>query len=70
MNGFHGRLLRKTANEIITLTRLFNLIQGLDRKSDALPPALYKPYLHDRPSLTEAELNYMLGEYYAIRGWK
>lgn len=62
--------LRKTANDIIAMTRLFNLSQGLDRKSDTLPPALYRPYLHDRPSLTEAELNQMLGKYYSIRGWE
>ncbi|MCL6447661.1 MAG: aldehyde:ferredoxin oxidoreductase [Armatimonadetes bacterium] len=62
--------LRRTANEIITLTHLFNLRAGLGRESDALPRRLHQePLPESGASLTEAELAHMLQEYYALRGW-
>lgn len=62
--------LRQTANDIITMTRRFNLREGIGKEYDTLPSRLFKQSLPEtRASLTEAELAYMLQEYYTLRGW-
>jgi aldehyde:ferredoxin oxidoreductase len=62
--------MRRIANEIITLSRLFNLRAGLGRESDVLPRRLYQePLPESGASLTEAELMKMVQEYYTLRGW-
>lgn len=62
--------LRRTANDIITMTRWFNLREGLGKEYDTLPARLFKQQLPEtRASLTEAEFAFMLQEYYTLRGW-
>lgn len=62
--------LQRMANEIVTMTRLFNLRQGLGKESDALPRRLYKQALPETGAiLKEEELEYMLKDYYLLRGW-
>ncbi|MEW6423753.1 MAG: aldehyde ferredoxin oxidoreductase family protein [Bacillota bacterium] len=62
--------LRSMANEIITMTRLFNLREGFNRESDTLPSRLHnQPLPESGASISKDELAYMLKEYYAIRGW-
>jgi aldehyde:ferredoxin oxidoreductase len=61
------------AGRIETLIRLFNLREGLSRKDDTLPyRTLFEP-LPDGPAkgqcIGEENLNRMLDEYYAYRGW-
>ena len=63
----------KTANRIETLIRLFNNREGFTRKDDSLPyRTLYEP-LPDGPAkgqfIGEENLNRMIDEYYALRGW-
>lgn len=63
--------LRRMANEIITMTRSFNVAAGLGRESDLLPGRLHKEPLPETEALlTEAELLKMRKEYYALRGWE
>jgi aldehyde:ferredoxin oxidoreductase len=61
------------AGRIETLIRMFNLREGLTRKDDTLPyRTLYEP-LPDGPAtgqcVGEENLNRMIDEYYACRGW-
>ncbi len=62
--------LRQTANEIITMTRTFNVSAGLGKKSDLLPGRMHSEPLPETGALlTEAELLKMRQEYYSLRGW-
>lgn len=62
--------LRRMANEIITMTRLFNLQNGLGKKSDSLPRRMYKQSLPETGAvIREEDLAYMLRDYYTLRGW-
>jgi aldehyde:ferredoxin oxidoreductase len=56
-----------------TLVRLFNVREGFGRKDDTLPyRTLFEP-LPDGPGrgqcIGEGNLNRMIDEYYACRGW-
>lgn len=62
--------LQRMANEIITMTRLFNLQNGLGKDSDVLPRRFYRQALPETGAiLKEEELAYMLKDYYLLRGW-
>ena len=59
---------------INTLARLINIREGLSRKDDTLPwKVMNEPVPDDGPSkgavVTQAELDLMLDDYYAARGW-
>ncbi|HTU02390.1 MAG TPA: aldehyde ferredoxin oxidoreductase C-terminal domain-containing protein, partial [Candidatus Sulfotelmatobacter sp.] len=61
------------AGRVETLIRMFNLREGFTRKDDTLPyRTLFEP-LPDGPArgqcVGEANLNRMIDEYYACRGW-
>ena len=61
------------AERIETLIRMFNLREGLTRKDDTLPQrTLFEP-LPDGPAqgrfIGEENLNRMIDDYYACRGW-
>jgi aldehyde:ferredoxin oxidoreductase len=61
------------AGRIETLVRMFNLREGLTRKDDTLPyRTLWEP-LPDGPAkgqfIGEENLNRMIDDYYACRGW-
>lgn len=55
------------------LTRLFNLREGFTRSDDELPERLTRPLKSGGPAdgkaLTQDDLDEMLDEYYAKRGW-
>ena len=75
ITGFHvDEKTMKTAGERInTLTRLFNVREGLRRGDDQLPKRFFTEPLpkgtsKDRVVKTE-EFQKMLGEYYSLRGW-
>ncbi len=57
---------------IFNLARMFNVREGVRRKDDSLPPRMAEP-LPDGPSagecISQADLDRMLDEYYALRGW-
>ncbi|GAW93035.1 tungsten-containing aldehyde ferredoxin oxidoreductase [Calderihabitans maritimus] len=62
--------LRRKANDIITLTRLFNWENGFRRKDDALPKRLLtEPVKPSGKQISEEQFNRMLDDYYRIRGW-
>jgi aldehyde:ferredoxin oxidoreductase len=61
------------AARIETLIRMFNLREGLTRKDDTLPYRTLHEPLPDGPAkgqcIGEENLNHMIDEYYAGRGW-
>jgi len=61
------------AGRIETLIRMFNLREGLTRKDDTLPYRTLREPLLDGPAkgqfIGEENLNRMIDEYYACRGW-
>ncbi len=65
--------LNGLAERIYTLTRCFNVREGIRKKDDTLPPRfLYDP-LPDGPGkgkvMGEKTFQRMLTEYYRLRGW-
>ena len=57
---------------INTLCRCFNAREGITRADDRLPPRIAEPLpdgLYAGQSVSEGEMNTMLDEYYAYRGW-
>jgi aldehyde:ferredoxin oxidoreductase len=61
--------LRKKASAISTMTRLFNLREGLTPDQDRLPKRIHREALPTGQSLSEAEMEQMLKEYFQLRGW-
>ena len=63
-----GRL-REIAASITTMTRAFNLREGLKPEGDRLPGRLHKEALPSGHALSEEEMDSMLKDYYMLRGW-
>ena len=63
------KTLQKKAATISTLVRRFNLREGLKSEDDRLPKSLYKALRDTSQAITEEELDYMLRDYYHLRGW-
>jgi aldehyde:ferredoxin oxidoreductase len=61
--------LLKVARNIVNMTRSFNLQEGLQVEDDRLPKRLHKEVLPSGKSLTSSEMEYMLQDYYRLRGW-
>ncbi|HUW65822.1 MAG TPA: aldehyde ferredoxin oxidoreductase family protein [Spirochaetia bacterium] len=62
--------LKKMAGDIITLTRLINLREGIGSTADTLPRRLLtEPLPEGGDRLTGKELSYMVSDYYRLRGW-
>ncbi|MFD1562575.1 aldehyde ferredoxin oxidoreductase family protein [Haloarchaeobius amylolyticus] len=64
--------LRTIGERIWTLTRLFNVREGISRADDELPPALRNPLEsgpNDGQAVDEDRFEAMLDAYYATRGW-
>lgn len=61
--------LRKKAAAISTMTRQFNLREGLKPEQDRLPKRLHREALPTGQSLSEGEMEQMLKEYFLLRGW-
>jgi aldehyde:ferredoxin oxidoreductase len=61
--------LRRKAAAIATMTRQFNLREGLTPEDDHLPERLQNEALPSGHALTSEEMAYMLKEYYDHRGW-
>jgi aldehyde:ferredoxin oxidoreductase len=62
-------VLRQKAAAISTMTRRFNLREGLQPEQDRLPKRLHREALPSGQSLTEEEMELMLRDYYRLRGW-
>ncbi|MFC1896395.1 aldehyde ferredoxin oxidoreductase family protein, partial [Thermodesulfobacteriota bacterium] len=61
--------LRQRAVAITTMTRKFNLREGMTANQDRLPNRLHREPLPSGHGLTEDELERMLVDYYRLRGW-
>jgi aldehyde:ferredoxin oxidoreductase len=61
--------LQKIASEISTLTRCFNIREGLKSEDDNLPTRYYREILKTGHVVKETDLAAMLKEYYTLRGW-
>lgn len=68
--GFTKARLREIGERIFTLERAFNIREGIGRKDDCLPERLLKEPAPAGPCKGHTvELDYMLSEYYELRGW-
>lgn len=63
------KTLQKKAATISTLVRRFNLREGLKPEDDRLPKGLHKALQDTGQTITEKELEFMLKNYYKLRGW-
>ncbi|MFP4517511.1 MAG: aldehyde ferredoxin oxidoreductase C-terminal domain-containing protein, partial [Desulfovibrionales bacterium] len=61
--------LTTMANRIVTMTREFNLREGLAPDMDRLPGRLTRDALPSGHCLTEQEMEIMTREYFRGRGW-
>ncbi|OGR19538.1 MAG: aldehyde:ferredoxin oxidoreductase [Desulfobacterales bacterium GWB2_56_26] len=61
--------LEKIAVRVTDMTRVFNIREGLTPADDRLPQRLHKEKLPDGRSLTAEEMEYLLQDYYLLRGW-
>ncbi len=61
--------LRARAAHVATMTRKFNIQEGFTAADDRLPKRLHKEVLPEGGSLSEAEMEYMLQDYYRLRNW-
>ena len=68
--GVTGREeLEAIAVRVTDMTRLYNLREGLTAADDRLPARLHREKLPDGRSLTADEMEYLLQDYYRLRGW-
>jgi aldehyde:ferredoxin oxidoreductase len=63
--------LHRIANRIVTMTHDYNAARGIGRESERLPDWVSDKPMEDEGALTfpQAEMEYMLADYYEIRGW-
>lgn len=62
--------LEQIANRVVTLTKVFNVREGATREQDTLPKRMFRePINEGRDVITVEELDFMLDEYYKLRGW-
>jgi aldehyde:ferredoxin oxidoreductase len=57
------------AADIATLTRRFNIREGLTPDDDRLPRKLHRRLEDSGQVVTEAEIETMVQDYYRLRGW-
>ncbi|MHC1726907.1 MAG: aldehyde ferredoxin oxidoreductase family protein [Syntrophobacteraceae bacterium] len=62
-------VLRRKAADISTMTRKFNIREGLKPEHDRLPSRLHREALPSGHSLSKEEMEKMLADYYRLRGW-
>jgi len=67
---FSEQDFKEIANNIISITRQFNINNGAGPQDDSLPERLFKePFTDVESNLTKEELQKMLSEYYKLRDW-
>ena len=67
--SFSKEELQAIASRVTDETRRFNVREGLTLADDRLPKRLMKEKLPDGKGITEAELIYLVQDYYRLRGW-
>ena len=63
------RWLRRIATNIVNMTRRYNIQEGLVPEDDFLPKRLTEKALPSGKNLSAKEMEYMLDDYYRLRGW-
>lgn len=62
--------LKAMASRIINLARSFNRQEGVRRRDDRLPRRFYKEVLKETgKAMDQKDLDFMVNEYYRLRGW-
>jgi aldehyde:ferredoxin oxidoreductase len=61
--------LQSIADAVSNVVRQFNLREGLTPADDRLPKGLHRVLKKTGDNLEPHELEYMLKDYYRIRGW-
>jgi aldehyde:ferredoxin oxidoreductase len=61
--------LRRRAAAIATLTRRFNIREGLTSQDDRLPRQLHRRLEDSEQVVTKEEIHTMVQDYYRLRGW-
>jgi len=66
--------MKRAGERINNVARIFNIREGLGRKDDTLPyKVMHQPIPDEGPSkgayVTQEELDLLLDDYYAVRGW-
>ncbi|MCK5681661.1 aldehyde ferredoxin oxidoreductase family protein [bacterium] len=61
--------LQDVASRIANLVRRFNLREGMSPDRDCLPPQLHRSLEDSQKTITTDELQFMLQDYYKLRGW-
>jgi len=68
--SFSKRNLRAVASEIIHLARTFNQREGVTKREDKLPRRFFREVLQETgKTIHPQDLEFMLKEYYQMRGW-
>ena len=68
--SLNKKSLKTTASGIINLARTFNQQEGVTKKEDKLPRRFFREVLQGTEKTIRAEdLQFMLKEYYQLRGW-
>ena len=63
--------IQTLTNRVITGCREFNLREGMTADQDCLPPRFHKEALPESGKvITEDDLQYMIKDYYRLRGWE
>lgn len=62
-------MLKENAQHVLQMTRVFNVREGLTAEQDRLPKRLHQEPLPEGGSLPEDEMEYLLQDYYRLRGW-
>ena len=69
--SLNKKALKITASGIINLARDFNRREGVTKKEDKLPRRFFREVLRETGKTIRAkDLEFMLKEYYELRGWK
>ena len=61
--------LARLAGRVTDATRIFNLQEGLTRDHDTLPDRMFKEKLENGKGITRADLDFLVQDYYRLRGW-
>ena len=71
--SFTAADIQQVGERVNNIARLFNIREGFSRKDDRLPPRLMTEPIKGGASagqlISQADLDVMLDEYYAARGW-
>lgn len=67
------RTFELAGERIVNLTRVINVLEGISRKDDTLPPRMFHETLKTGPAagrmLRRDDFETMLNDYYKLRGW-